>query len=631
MPQLRRLLTIIVILSLVACKKDNNQINADNHKTNDSTQNAMKKKQVVYQVFTRLFGNTNTTNKPWGTIEENGVGKFNDFTLKALQEIKDLGVTHIWYTGVPHHDVITDYTKFGISNDDPDVVKGRAGSPYAVKDYYNVNPDLAVNVENRLKEFEALIQRSHDAGLKVLIDIVPNHVARNYQSLTNPEGTTDFGADDDKSVTYKKDNNFYYNPGEPFQVPDWQNGYEPLGGENHPLADGKFDENPAKWTGNGSRASKPDMNDWYETVKVNYGISPDGKKDFDELPQDSEAMDWKAHFDFWKDKTVPSSWKKFRDIALYWTAKGVDGFRFDMAEMVPVEFWSYMNSSIKNANPDAFLLAEVYNPSLYRDYIRKGKMDYLYDKVELYDTLKHVMQGYGKTDNIAPIQEGLKDIEHHMLHFLENHDEQRIASPDFAGSAEKGKPAMVVSATISTSPTMIYFGQEFGEAGQEDLGFGDPTRTSIFDYGSVPSYVRWVNDKKFDGGQSTVNEKELMDFYKRLLNFTINSSALMGNYADIHLYNQQNTEWYNDKILSFVRWDDTEKLVIVSNFNAENTYGFELQIPKEIISDWELENGEYQLKDQLYNQYETVLKVEDERAVMRVDVKPLESFILKLN
>merc|ERR1712000_648419 len=192
-------------------------------------------------------------------------------------------------------------------------------------------------------------------------------------------------------------------------------------------------------------------------------------------------------------------------------------------------------------------------------------MDYLYDKVQLYDTLKHVMQGHGSTYNIPPIQEELKDIEHHMLHFLENHDEQRIASPDFAGNAEKGKPAMVISATISTSPTMVYFGQEFGEKAEEDLGFGDPTRTSIFDYGSVPSVVRWVNNKQFDGGQSTEDEKSLRDFYKRLLNFTISSDALMGDYQDLQHYNQQHTEWYNDKVLSFARWSDDEKLIIISN------------------------------------------------------------------
>ncbi|WP_299338898.1 alpha-amylase family glycosyl hydrolase [uncultured Psychroserpens sp.] len=620
-------LTILSVVLVVCfgCKNEEKPL-----KETTKTRIELKKKQVVYQVFTRLFGNTNTTNKPWGTLEENGVGKFNDFTDIALREIKDLGVTHIWYTGVPHHDVITDYTKYGISNDDPDIVKGRAGSPYAVKDYYNVNPDLAENVENRLQEFEALIERSHKAGLKVIIDIVPNHVARNYQSLTNPEGTTDFGAEDDTTVTYAVNNNFYYNPGEAFRVPEWKNDYQPLGGENHPLADRKFDENPAKWTGNGSRASQPDMYDWYETVKVNYGVSPDGKKDFNELPEGFDNEDYKKHFEFWKDKTVPSSWIKFKDIALYWTEKGVDGFRYDMAEMVPVEFWSYMNSHIKMKNPDAFLLAEVYNPNLYRDYIKKGKMDYLYDKVQLYDTIKHVMQGHGKTDHIPPIQEDLKDIEHHMLHFLENHDEQRIASPDFAGSAQKGMPAMVVSSTISSAPTMVYFGQEFGESGAEDLGFGDPTRTSIFDYGSVPSVVRWVNDHKFDGGKSTSEEKELRDFYKRLLNFTINSNALAGNYKDIHEYNRKNTNDYNDKVLSFVRWSDDEQLIIISNFDDETIQKFELRVPEAIINAWHLEHREYQLSDQLYNNYSTQLTIEGKEGVVNISLEPLQSVILKL-
>lgn len=629
MKTIQNTVLILMLLSFFGCKNESQKTVIDRAQGEEIKEN-MKKKEVVYQVFTRLFGNTNTTNKPWGTLEENGVGKFNDFTDKALKEIKDLGVTYIWYTGVPHHDVITDYTKYGISNDDPDIVKGRAGSPYAVKDYYNVNPDLAENVENRLEEFEALIDRSHNAGLKVIIDIVPNHVARNYQSLTNPEGTTDFGAEDDKTKTYAVNNNFYYNPGEAFKVPEWKHGYQPLGGDKHPMADGKFEEIPAKWTGNGSRASQPDMNDWYETVKVNYGVSPDGRKDFDELPEGFENEDYKKHFEYWKDKTVPNSWTKFKDIALYWIVKGVDGFRYDMAEMVPMEFWSYMNSHIKMKNPDAFLLAEVYNPSLYRDYIKRGKMDYLYDKVQLYDTLKHVMQGHGSTDNIPPILNELSDIEHHMLHFLENHDEQRIASPEFAGNAEKGKPAMVVSATSSTAPTMVYFGQEFGEPGAEDLGFGDPTRTSIFDYGSVPSMVRWVNDKKFDGGQSTNEELELHDFYKRLLNFTINSPAMVGNYQDIHAYNQQHTEWYNDKVLAFVRWSEDEKLIVISNFNAENTYGFELQLPEDLVQKLKLEDGDYKVKDQLYDTYSSTLKVANGKAQVRIDIKPLESFILKI-
>ena len=626
MKSIKNIVLVIMIMGL-SCE---NSKKAD-QETQGNEDVTLKKKYVVYQVFTRLFGNTNTTNKPWGTIKENGIGKFNDFTEKALKEIKDLGVSHIWYTGVPHHAVINDYSKFGISNDDPDVVKGRAGSPYAVKDYYNVNPDLAENVENRLEEFQALIERTHQASLKVIIDIVPNHVARNYISLSKPKGVKDFGEEDDNSVVYDVNNNFYYNPNESFKVPIWKHGYSPLGDERHPLEDGKFLEKPSKWTGNGSRKSQPDMNDWYETVKVNYGISPEGKKDFDELPEGFENEDFQKHFEFWQDKVVPNSWIKFRDIALYWIEKGVDGFRYDMAEMVPVEFWSFMNSAIKMKNPDAFLLAEVYNPTLYRDYIKKGKMDYLYDKVQLYDTIKSIMQGKGKTKHIPPILDDLKDIEHHMLHFLENHDEQRIASPDFAGNARKGKPAMVVSATSTTAPTMIYFGQEVGEDGSEHAGFGSPTRTSIFDYIGVPAHQRWLNNKQFDGGQLTSDENELRDFYKRLLNFTLNSSALTGYYQDIHIHNIQNTEWYNNKVLSFVRWSHNEKLIIISNFNAKNTYGFELSIPQNIIEKWDLKNGDYTVVDQLYKSYTSKLKVSGNKAEVRVDIKPLESFILKLN
>jgi len=587
------------------------------------------KKTVVYQVFTRLFGNNNTNNKPWGTIEENGVGKFNDFTDVALQEIKKLGVTHIWYTGVPHHDVIRDYTAFGISNDDPDVVKGRAGSPYAVKDYYNVNPDLAVDPAKRLEEFEALIARSHANGLKVIIDIVPNHIARNYKGLTNPKGVKDFGADDKTSVEYDRNNNFYYIPGKAFEVPT-SSDYKPLNGEKNPLNDGKFSEYPAKWTGNGSRLAKPDINDWYETVKVNYGVRPDGTKDFPELPDGFDTKSIEEHAAFWKGKDVPNSWKKFRDIALYWTEKGVDGFRYDMAEMVPYEFWSYLNSSIKIKNPNAFLLAEVYNPKEYRNYIRLGKMDYLYDKVETYDHLKAVIQGKALPDGLSDIQNNLQDIEHHMLHFLDNHDEQRLASPEFAGTPEKGKPLMVVSATISSSPTMIYFGQEVGEAGNEDAGFGKRSRTSIFDYVGVPNHQRWMNDGKFDGGQLSKDEKELRDFYSRLLNFSLKSDALSGRFIDLQKVNREQTKNYDPGIYAFARASQKEKLLIIANFSWLTTSNFELIIPADVINQLGLIDGEYKIQDQLYKKQTVKLTVTKGVGTIPIIINPSESFIFKL-
>lgn len=620
---MKKIIAAAGIVSLItACTPEN--------KDNMTKASAQPGKIVVYQVFTRLFGNQNTTNKPWGTLAENGVGKFNDFTPEALTAIKDLGVTHVWFTGVPHHALVTDYSAHGISQDDPDVVKGRAGSPYAVKDYYQVNPDLATDVSKRMEEFEALITRTHDAGLKVIIDIVPNHVARHYKSLNKPEGEKDFGEDDDTTVVYNRDNDFYYIPGESFKVPEAKNGYKPLGGDAHPFADGKFDENPAKWTGNGSRLAQPDINDWYETVKINYGVKPDGTLDFDTLPGIYAGKSVAEHAALWKDKSVPSSWKKFKNIALFWLKKGVDGFRFDMAEMVPVEFWSYMNSAIKTQNPQATLIAEVYNPAQYRNYIRKGKMDYLYDKVELYDTLKHIIQGTGSTDNLVAIQEGLKDIEHHMLHFLENHDEQRIASPDFAGNAEKAKPAMVVSATISTSPTLIYFGQEVGEPGAEAAGFGSPTRTSIFDYIGIPNHQRWVNGGKFDGGALSASEKNLRNFYQTLLNFTITSPALTGNYQEIHSHNRSATPAYHNKLFSFARWNADQKLLVVANFSDKDSWAGNLLLPKNLQGIWGLKNGEYSFKNVLQSGQRLIMKVTDEKAETAIKLAPLESLILTL-
>ena len=569
-------------------------------------------KIVVYQVLTRLFGNTNTTNKPWGTIEENGVGKFADFTTKALEELKALGVTHIWFTGVLHHALTTDYTAYGISNDFPAVVKGRAGSPYAIKDYYTVNPDLADDPTQRLEEWEALIARTHQCGLKVIMDIVPNHVARRYESIAKPEGTRSFGEDDDTTVQYAVNNNFYYNPNEAFQLP------EGIYGEYH--------EFPAKWTGNGARASKPDRNDWYETVKLNYGVRPDGTKDFAELPASFENEDTEAHYHFWADKTVPDTWRKFKDIALYWLGKGVDGFRYDMAEMVPVEFWSYLNSTIKHQNPKAFLLAEVYNPNEYRPYLHLGKMDYLYDKVQLYDTLRNIVTHEHSTDAIVAIQHSLADIAHCMLHFLENHDEQRIASPEFAGYAEKAKPAMTVSTFISESPVMLYFGQEVGEKAAEVAGFGSPSRTSIFDYIGVPAHQRWVNNKRFDGGQLSEAERSLHNFYQRLLNLKVN-----GAYIDLHQYNRQHTEYYNDRVYSFARGNEDEQWVIVSNFSEHDYFGFDLQLPAYLLGSWFLNDGTYTLTDALYNEKHTTLQIVNGKGRLRVDIAPLESLIFKIS
>ncbi|MEZ9141273.1 MULTISPECIES: alpha-amylase family protein [unclassified Shewanella] len=625
-------------------------------------------KPVVYQVFTRLYGNTNTTNKPWGTIAENGVGKFSDFTDIALQDIKSLGTTHLWYTGIPHHALINDYTEFGISNDDPDVVKGRAGSPYAVKDYYNVNPDLADNPQQRLAEFEALIKRTHDNGMQVIIDIVPNHVARDYQSLDAIDPTQaallpknrQFGQNDNTQVEYDKNNNFYYVVDSEFAVPDAINGYQPLGGEQHPLADGMFEEKPAKWTGNGSRLAKPHANDWYETVKVNYGVKPDGSYDFPALPEHFADKSVTEHYAFWQSQqpeSIPDSWVKFKDITEYWLAKGVDGFRYDMAEMVPVEFWSYLNSNIKHINPNAFLLAEVYNPSLYRDYIHLGKMDYLYDKVDLYDTLKDIIHRKTSTAQITVDQAKVMDIEQHMLHFLENHDEQRIHTDDFAGTPEAALPAMVVSTTISRSPTLIYFGQDVGEQGAENAGFGQATRTSIFDYVGVPAHQRWMNNGAFDGGQSSASEKSLRQYYQTLLNLSHTAPALTGKYYELDSINRLSEQaenevnsssdslslnaninanannQYNDSSFAFSRYNDEQFIIVVTNFSSSDESSFTLSLPTELISAAKLTAAQYQLVDLLDDKKQSQQLSINQAAAGTISIKlnPLESQVLAVD
>ncbi|MGI2037499.1 alpha-amylase family protein [Shewanella frigidimarina] len=616
-----------------AVKNDNENENVSVTQINQTDTTG---KPVVYQVFTCLYGNTNTTNKAWGTIAENGVGKFSDFTDVALRDIKSLGTTHVWYTGVPHHALVNDYTNDGIGNDDPDVVKGRAGSPYAVKDYYNVNPDLADNPANRLAEFEALIGRTHANGMQVIIDIVPNHVARNYHSISAPKGEPDFGANDDKTNTYSRHNNFYYVVGEDFQVPQASDGYLPLGGETHPLNDGQFYESPAKWTGNGSRVAKPDINDWYETVKINYGVKPDGSHDFPALPNDYANKTAAEHLAFWQAQAaddIPDSWRKFEHIAQYWLAKGVDGFRYDMAEMVPVEFWSYLNSHIKHTKPNAFILAEVYNPDLYRDYIHLGKMDYLYDKVDLYDSLKAIIQGKASTAAIATVQAKVSDIEQHMLHFLENHDEQRINTVDFAGNPFNALPAMVVSATLSRSPTLLYFGQDVGESGAENAGFGQPTRTSIFDYVGVPAHQRWMNNGKFDGGQSTSDEKTLRAYYQTLLNLSHTATALSGEYRELDSLQRQNkVVGYDDSVFAFSRFSNTQQLIIVSNFSQVQGKQFTLELPSSLIQAWHL-LGNAKLTDLLKNAQlnQQLILNKDGSASVNIELSPLQSVILGVN
>jgi len=500
-------------------------------------------KIVIYQVFTRLFGAKGRANIRFGTKVQNGCGRMADFSQRALASIRQLGATHIWYTGVIEHATCTDYSAFGIRPDHPAVVKGQAGSPYAIKDYYDIDPDLAVDVSRRMDEFENLVRRTHQTGLKVIIDFVPNHVARQYHSDVCPEGVRDLGADDDKSQFFASDNNFYYVPGQQFAP-------------SFPLTDAdgnSYVEIPARATGNDCFSQSPSLTDWYETVKLNYGINP---------------SDGSRHF-----SPIPSTWKKMLHILSFWAAKGVDAFRCDMAEMVPCEFWGWAIPQVKAAYPDLLFIAEVYNPNEYRHYIYDGCFDYLYDKVGLYDTLRGVMGGAAASD-ITHAWQAVDDISDHMLNFLENHDEQRIASDFFAGHPDKGRPAFLVSALMRSNPVMLYFGQELGERGMEAEGFsGCDGRTTIFDYWTLNTISRWRHGGQFDEALLTPAERDLRQFYQRVLTLCHEEAAIReGQFFDVMYANVGSPLMNTHRQFAFLRKKDRELILVVANFDSQGAH-----------------------------------------------------------
>lgn len=499
----------------------------------------MNNKIIIYQVFTRLFGNSNTTRKENGTLAENGCGKMSFFDAATLRRIKKLGVTHVWYTGIIRHASKTDYSAYGIPRQHPAVVKGNAGSPYAITDYYDVDPDLANNIDDRMSEFERLVERSHKAGLKVIIDFVPNHVARQYKSVKKPEGVKDLGETDDTGMGFSPRNNFYYCTDTPFEP------YFDLNDETGT----PYSEFPAKATGNDHFDSHPGINDWYETVKLNYGI------DY------CDAGGRSYHFD-----PIPDTWQKMVDIIGFWAGKGIDGFRCDMAEMVPTEFWSWAIAKVKSAHPGILFIGEVYNPSLYRSFVACG-FDYLYDKVGMYDCLCGVMRGHCRASEITRQWQSVDDIKDNMLYFLENHDELRIASDFLAGDARRGVPAAIVSILMNKNPFMLYAGQEFGERGMDKEGFsGLDGRTTIFDYWTVQSlYHGYVNRRKLTDGEKSLEKK-----YSMLLNLANKEKAISdGLFFDLMYANQDGNLFNQSSLYAFLRKCSNEVLLVVANFSQE--------------------------------------------------------------
>ncbi len=540
------------------------------------------KKAIIYQLMPRWFTNLTEDCVTNGDIKQNGVGKFNDIDESKLHSIKSLGATHVWYTGVIEHATATNYSHHGISPCNPHVVKGKAGSPYAIRDYYDVCPDLAVNVKNRMAEFESLVERTHHAGLQVIIDFVPNHVAREYGSDAKPIGVKDLGEGDNPAMFFDPNNNFYYITGQEFS---------PKGID---LGHGKkaYHEFPARATGNDCYTASPSRDDWYETVKLNYGVDP---------------WNGSTHFD-----PIPPTWTKMLDILLFWAGKGIDGFRCDMVHMVPVAFWHWAVARVKERYPKMVFIAEIYDVSLYHSYIYDGGFDYLYDKVTLYDTLRGIMCENWPASALTHCWQTVEGIAGHMLNFLENHDEQRIASSQFLDDPFKALPALVVGATMGTAPFMVYAGQELGEPAADAEGYsGMDGRTTIFDYWSVPSLRRWHL------GKPKAHERRLRSLYRKVLRLASDDKTLaFGQFFDLMYVNQDTLDTHRH--YAYLRHCDGEMTLVVTNFGPTMA-DVVVRIPQHALDCAQMPHGDYDCTDLMTGQQGRIALTDDSSAQVHID------------
>lgn len=556
-------------------------------------------KIIIYQLFPRTFTNYCEARVKDGSIEVNGCGKLNQITPTALKEIKKLGATHIWYTGIIEHATETDYSQWGIQRDNPMVVKGKAGSPYAIKDYYDIDPDLAENIPHRMQEAEALFARTHKAGLKIVLDFVANHVARQYHSDSKPDGVADLGETDHPEWAFSPLNNFYYMPNQAFQT------YKLGEAEGE-----KYEEFPAKVTGNDCFTAVPSKEDWYETVKLNYGVYYQGGMEKQFNP-------------------IPNTWLKMRDILLFWAGKGVDAFRCDMAEMVPVEFWGWVIPQVKEQYPQTQFIAEVYNPQMYRNFIFAGKFDFLYDKVGMYDYLRGVTSKDYSAEGITSQWQATEDIRPYMLYFMENHDEQRIASGFFCGRGICAEPAMIVTTLLGDNPVLIYAGQELGELGMDSEGFsGVDGRTTIFDYWGVRSLQAWANKGSFDGALLTEEQKELRHFYQKLLTLANKEKAISeGLMFDLEYV--QGEQFNKHKQYAFMRKKDDDIILCVVNFDARTEH-VKVIIPRAAFTYLDMQEREtVTLKDLLTNKtYKNIPLLPD--TPIELDIEAWKGLVLKV-
>jgi len=556
---------------------------------------AEKSRIRIYQLFVRLFGNTNEHLKPNGSIVENGIGKFSDINEKAIASMREMGFTHLWLTGVLQQITSTDYSAIGKPADDADLLKGLAGSPYAIKDYFDVSPDYAEDPPERMTEFKALLDRLHRSKLKVLIDFVPNHVARSYNSSARPD--LNFGLTDDRSKFFDPQNNFFYlqlGEGPPLRLPTWRDGIalSPTCSVEGMKCDGFFagELDHGKVTGNNVASWSPGLGDWYETVKLNYGFNfMDPSQGTREYPSALAP-----------DKPIPDTWIKMDRVIEHWQSIGVDGFRCDMSHMVPPEFWNWLIHRARQRAPETVFIAEAYDndptkvpgsdPIISRLAGERGNVMFdllnagfnaVYDD-PTYKALKNIYDGQGWANDIDQSL-GESFIFDNSLRYAENHDEVRLAArSQWQGlGMAVGRPVAALLYGLSRGPAMLYNGQEVGEPADGVEGFGgDDARTSIFDYWSMPELRKWVNGHRYEGAQLSVEQKELRAFYGRLMKLVGEPAFRDGAFFPLNPSNRNNPQYgrlpgeetSGHWLYAFLRSDIStpQRFLIVANLHPTN-------------------------------------------------------------
>lgn len=510
-------------------------------------------KSLIYQLMVRHWGGQSYEPASLAIEKRRPIGSFEAIDDIAISYLKSLSIDTVWLTGVICHATRSQCSIGDETIGGDVVVKGDAGSPYAITDYYAIHPFLSHDESQAEAQFDALVSRLKAAGLKVIIDFVPNHVSRHYHGINTPPGERRLGQGDDVSIEFRPNNHFYYLPGTSYVNP------------SH-LAR-PFHEMPAKVTGNDCYTPQPSEFDWYETVKLNYGVDLHGTSFFD---------------------PVPDLWNRMRAILSFWLKRGVDGFRCDMVEMIPTPFWAWVISDIRRDFPQSLFIGEAYHIGNYDGLLGAG-FDKLYDKANCYNRLEGLLKGETSHDVVHSVFESGRRYEGKMLRFWENHDEIRVASEHFASDAPLGMVMTALVHLTGKDHLMIYNGQELGEEARGASGYsGDDGKTSIFDYVAVPSIQSLVS-LNFQIGQLEVSHFVLLSAYQSMLAFAqTNELIAAGGYYGLNWAQRPKSDLERLYLFTCLRHLNGKVFLLAFNLQSDHLIKTDITIPNHAIEEVKL-------------------------------------------